>query len=371
MSGTYRCTQCGRRYPVSHVIFKCLCGGLLDLDFQVAFSQELIEREQYSIFRYIKALPMPNDSSVFKGVTMGEGMTPLLPLAEKGPHILVKLEYLMPTLSFKDRGAALLIAKALEMGVNRLVQDSSGNAGNAIAAYGARAGIECHIYVPKTTSEKKIGQMRAYGAFLHQIEGSREDTALAALEAVERGEGFYASHVYNPFFYQGTKTFVYEVYEQMQGRLPQAFVLPVGNGTLLLGCYYGCLDLLKGGLIQKLPRIIGVQAKNCAPLYQAFVKKREVEEVENRGTVAEGIAIAKPMRGEQILKAIRDTDGEIITAKEEKILETQRYLARKGFHVESTTASTFAGFFQYYYKGGARQKEEFLLPLGGAGLKSL
>ncbi len=126
---------------------------------------------------------------------------------------------------------------------------------------------------------KKIQQISAYGANIHVIEGSREDTAKAALEVANGGgEAFYASHVYNPFFYQGTKTYVYEVYEQLNGKMPDILVAPpVGNGTLVLGLYYGLKDLLNaGGLISKLPQIIAVQSQNCAPPYIKPLLKEKI-----------------------------------------------------------------------------------------------
>jgi threonine synthase len=304
-------------------------------------------------------------------ITMGEGLTPIVPLDKNYPNLLVKMEYLMPTLSFKDRGAVIVIAKAKELGVKKVIQDSSGNAGTSIAAYANRAGIECDIYVPENTSPKKVKQISAHGAKVHLIKGTREDTAQAALNAVEKGEGFYASHVYNPFFYEGTKTYVYEVFEQLDGNLPEVFIIPVGNGTLLLGAYYGFKELLQLGLIKKIPRIIAVQAQNCAPIYKAFkIGKDNVDKVTNTGTLAEGIAIAEPKRGAQILEAIRETEGEIITAHEDKIFETRTYLAQRGFYVEPTTAATFAAFFDFYEENKSKLGGKVIIPLCGAGLKA-
>ncbi|MCM1988255.1 threonine synthase [Oceanirhabdus seepicola] len=367
----YICTECGKKYDPKTLVFRCDCGGLFNLEKpDLKFSNEDILNNEWSLFRYIKTLPFNNDFDLWKDITMGEGLTPIVPLEKKNPNLLVKVDYSMPTLSFKDRGAAVLIAKAKELGVNKVIQDSSGNAGTSIAAYASRAGIECDIYVPEGTSSKKIKQISSHGANVHIVKGTREDTASAALNAVENGEGFYASHVYNPFFYEGTKTYAYEIYEQLGGEMPQAVVIPVGNGTLLLGCYYGFKELFNLGLIEKIPKIIAVQAEDCAPIYKAFNEgKQSVNEVTNAGTLAEGIAIAKPMRGKQILEAVRATKGEIITAPENKIIETRKYLAEKGFYVEPTTAATFAGFFNYYNENNHKLTGKILLPLCGAGLK--
>lgn len=371
MSIKYVCYECNKTYASETLAFKCKCGGLFNLeklDFQ--FSMKDILSHEWNLFRYLKALPFSKDSVVWKDITMGEGLTPIVPLERDNPNILVKVDYMMPTLSFKDRGAVVLISKAKEIGVKKVIQDSSGNAGNSIAAYASRAGIECDIYVPKDTPSKKIKQISSHGAKVIIVKGNREDTAYEALMAAERGEGFYASHVYNPFFYQGTKTYAYEIYEQLDGSLPEALIIPLGNGTLLLGSYYGFKELLDLGLIEKMPKIIAIQAKGCAPIYEAFkAKKHSVEKVVNTGTLAEGIAIGKPMRGKQILEAVRATNGEIITAPEDKILETRKYLSEKGFYVEPTTAATFAGFLSYYRGNSHRLRGKILIPLCGAGLK--
>jgi len=365
----YICSECKKIYDPKTLVFRCECGGILDIEeFDFKFEIKDIISSQWSLFRYLKALPFEEGSNLWKDITLGEGMTGIVPLNAGNTKILVKMDYMMPTLSFKDRGAAVLIAKAKELGVKKVIQDSSGNAGNSIAAYAGRAGIDCDIYVPEGTSQKKVQMIKSHGAKVNIVPGSREAAARAALKAVEREDGFYASHVYNPFFYQGTKTYVYEVFEQMNGKLPENFIVPVGNGTLLLGCYYGFKDLLKQKLIKKMPKIIAVQSANCAPIYQAFkTGKNSVKEITGIPTLAEGIAIAAPMRGRHILEAVRATEGDIILSPEDKILEVRDYLAMKGFYVEPTTAATFAGFFDYKKK----LKGGILLPLCGAGLKTV
>jgi len=366
----YICTECGKKYAPKTLVFKCDCSGMLDLDnFSVNFSKKDIISDEWSLFRYLKFLPFSSNFSLWQDISMGEGLTPIVPLDKEHNNLLVKIDYSMPTLSFKDRGAVVLISKAKELGIKKVIQDSSGNAGTSIAAYANRAGIACDIYVPESTSPKKIKQISTHGATVHIVKGSREDTAQAALTAVERGEGFYASHVYNPFFYQGTKTYAYEIYEQLNGEIPKILVVPVGNGTLLLGAYYGFKELWEAGLIKKIPKIIAVQAQGCAPIYQAFKEGKEsVERIVNTGTAAEGIAIAEPKRGKQILSIIRATEGEVIIAPEEKISETRNYLAQKGFYVEPTTAATFAAFLDYYQQN--KLTEKAIIPLCGAGLKA-
>jgi threonine synthase len=149
---------------------------------------------------------------------------------------------MMPTLSFKDRGAAVLIAEVKELGVTKVITDSCRNAGTSIAAYAKRAGITCDIFLSDTTSPKKIAPIKANGATIRTIKGSREDVAAAAQQVVTEEKTSYAIHVYNPYFYEGTKTYAYEIWEQMQS-IPDTLIIPVGNGMLLLGAYYGFKEL--------------------------------------------------------------------------------------------------------------------------------
>ena len=199
---------------------------------------------------------------------MNEGFTPLEEIAFDGNRTLMKIDYLFPTGSYKDRGATVLMSKMKEWGVQKVVEDSSGNAGSAIAAYCAKAGIECEIYVPQYTSSEKTVQIQAYGATLRKVQGSRERTAEVAMEAASKIP--YASHCWNPFFLHGTKTFAFEVWEQMDWKAPDVLVLPIGHGTLFLGAYIGFKELKEAGMIKRIPRLVGVQSASCAPLYRAF-----------------------------------------------------------------------------------------------------
>ncbi|HWQ21211.1 MAG TPA: pyridoxal-phosphate dependent enzyme, partial [Clostridia bacterium] len=189
MTWSVRCSRCGRVYDDDATRFRCDCGGVLDLLFEPQFDPAAVAGRPHDLWRYREALPVSGDI-----VTMGEGCTPLLPVPFRTATLLVKQEQLFPTGSYKDRGAALLISRLRELGVERVVEDSSGNAGCAVAAYAARAGIACDIYVPADTSPAKTAQIEAYGATLHRIAGTREDTASAAMEAA--ATAVYASHVY-------------------------------------------------------------------------------------------------------------------------------------------------------------------------------
>ena len=358
------CTVCGRTEPLETRMCCCSCGGLFDLEFTPPrFSLNLIDRRQFNIFRYRAFMPLDNE--MWHDITLGEGLTDTVQIE---PDVYVKLDYAMPTLSFKDRGAAVLIWLCRSIGVQRVLQDSSGNAGNAVAAYCARAGIACEIYVPRGTSPKKIDAIKAHGATVVVFDGTRDETADACRARVVEEGAYYANHVYNPLFYQGTKTYLYEVFEQF-GRIPDNVFIPVGNGTLLLGCQLALKELADAGCLTRWPKLFIVQSERCAPLYYGAANKGNIpQSLVPEPTLAEGIAIGRPMRGTEILGGGYAGEREIILAPEVDILPAQATLARKGFFVEHTSAATYAAYLAYRRQNAL--SGDVLIPLCGAGLKS-
>ena len=360
----FYCSKCGKRESVDTRKAHCSCGGLWKLDFQPPkYDPSMIDGDEWSMFRYRAFMALRDDT--WKSVTLGEGMTPVVPLDDS---VLLKMDYFMPTLSFKDRGAAVLVAHCRSIGVDSVVQDSSGNAGNAVAAYCAKAGIRCEIFVPEGTSPKKIAMIRAHGAVCTVVPGSRDHCADVCREKVEREGIYYANHVYNPFFYEGTKTYIYEVFEQLH-RIPRNIVIPVGNGTLFLGVMQGLEHLFGSGCIERMPQIIALQAETCDPLLQgAELGSLEPAEITPRETLAEGIAIGKPMRGAEILEYARKYKVRFIHAPESRILDARAALAAKGIYCEHTTAANYAAYLHYCEQYGPTP--DTLITMCGAGLKS-
>jgi threonine synthase len=254
---------------------------------------------------------------------MGEGRTPVVAVDIGGRSVRAKLEFLSPTLSFKDRGAVWLIAAAVELRASRVVVDSSGNAGTAVAAYAARAGLRCDVFVPAAASPTKLVQMEAHGAVIHRVDGVRQRAAAAAHAAIDELGAFYASHVWNPLFYEGTKQIVLELDPR-----PDALVLPVGNGTLVLGA----AQVRTEGL-----RIIGVRA--------------------HAGSVAHGIDIAQPPRWPQVSAAVE----RFVSVTDDEIISAQRELARQGLYVEPTAAVAAAAVAR------VDGDLDIVIPLTGAG----
>lgn len=358
------CSKCETRVPTTTYQPKCDCGGLWNLDFQAPkFSLHDIDQTQWSMFRYSHFMAVQKNA--WQDVSMGEGMTPIIRLNE---DVLLKMDYLMPTLSFKDRGAAVLIAHCKSIGVTDVVQDSSGNAGNSVAAYSARAGIQCEIFVPEGTSPKKIDMIKSHGAKVSIVPGSRDHCAQVCRDKVEQSNAYYANHVYNPFFYEGTKTYIYEVFEQLK-RMPAYILIPVGNGTLFLGALYALEELLLSGVITKMPQIIAVQSEHCDPIMQGLALGLTTPaDVTPKTTMAEGIAIGKPMRGAQIMAYAQRYNIHFIHCPEDRIIAARAELAKKGVYCEHTTAANYAAYLHYCELYGATP--DCLITMCGAGLKS-
>lgn len=361
---TYVCQKCGKKADVTTLQPRCDCGGLWTLDYDIPdFDEALIDRNEWNIFRYRAFMPLEGDT--WKSVSLGEGMTPII---QYNDDVLLKMDYCMPTLSFKDRGAAVLISHCKSIGVNSVVQDSSGNAGNSIAAYCARTGIECEIFVPEGTSAKKIEMIKAHGAAVNVVPGTRDHCADVCRNKVFSQNKYYANHVFNPFFYEGTKTYIYEVFEQLH-RIPENIFLPLGNGTLFIGAILGLEHLLKSKIIDHMPNLIAIQSANCAPFAKAKHDGLKVPaQIVPTPTLAEGIAIGQPMRGEEILEKIYKYNIEIVEIPEDMILPARQALAKQGIYCEHTTAGNYAAYLKYCLMHG--RTPDSLITMCGAGLKS-
>jgi threonine synthase len=283
-----------------------------------------------------------------------------------------KLDYLMPTGSFKDRGAALVVGHLKRCGVAGIVEDSSGNAGAAFSAYAAAAGLQCTIYAPASTSPAKLRQIGIHGARLRLVEGTREDTANRA-QTCPSDEGVYCGHNWQPFFVEGCKTIAYELWEELGFHAPAAVIVPVGGGANLLGIHIGFKELLRARSIERLPRIYGVQAENCAPLVAAFrTNARQAMAITARPTIAEGITIANPPRGAQILAAVRESGGAMLAVEEAEISAAHKRLLGCGLSVEPTSAVALSGLMQLAHHGELPPEDEsVVILLTGNGLKSL
>jgi threonine synthase len=329
------CLNCGRPYPDSGAPFQCpKCGGLFDHSTPLAWQAP--EAGKPGIWRYASSLDLTGED-----VSLGEGRTPLVSVDVGHRQILFKCEYANPSGSFKDRGAAALIAFLKSRGVTDAVEDSSGNAGAAFAAYAARAGIHASVFVPTTTSGPKIAQIVAYGAELIKVEGPRSAAAAAARSAASDSVA-YASHANFPQNLAGYASCAFEIAEEARGG-PGTVVVPAGQGGLLLGMGRGFQALLAAGEIKRMPVLIGVQAATCAPLAAlAEVGPMGLNLVTEGETIAEGVRTRSPLRAQAVVQMVLNYGGRFIAIPEERILPARDALARMGFYVEPTSALVWA-----------------------------
>lgn len=324
-----------------------------------------IDTGERSIWRYARAIAVQRSDVV----SLGEGCTPLLSRSWQGVPVQFKLEFMMPTGSFKDRGMTVMVSYLKSRGIDHVLEDSSGNAGASLSAYAAAAGMRCRILVPETASYPKIAQIAACGADVVTVRGSRQDVADAALRM--SSEIFYASHNWQPFFVEGTKTLAYELWESLGFRAPDNVVTPLGYGSNVLGLERGFDELLRNGEIAKMPRIFGVQAANCAPCHATWQSGGEAPvPVAVTPTVAEGIASSQPTRLREVVRAVRRSAGAIAAVGEEEIVSALGALARMGFYVEPTCAAAGAGLTQLLASGAISSEETTVVVLTGSGLKS-
>jgi threonine synthase len=346
----------GVEQPKNYLGYLAGDGGLLKIESDIAFDPHKIDQRVEGMWRYHRFIPMISDIHI----SLGEMITPILRDNINGSEVWMKAEYLFPTGSYKDRGAAVLLSRALSLGVRSVLEDSSGNAGCAVSAYAARAGISCTIVVPQNASEAKIRQMQHYGATIVKVPGNRGDAANEALSRA--GSQYFASHTYNPWFFQGTKTFLYEIFEQTSGNLPDEIIFPAGNGTLILGTAMALEELKRGGYRGKMPALSIVQAKACCPIARKLGVSVSSEPTP---TIAEGIAVANPVRLTEILEAIRETGGNAYTVSEQEIMDAHNNLATRGIYVEYTSAAGFAAILK------TNCDHIRLIPLTGSGLKNI
>jgi len=313
------------------------------------------------LWRYRAALPALAGAPI----TLGEGQTPLVPLRVDAGEALAKCEWFAPSGSFKDRGASVMLSLLRAQGVDSVLEDSSGNGGAAIATYAAAGGMRARILVPAATSPAKTVQARAAGAAIELVPGTRQDCADAALR--EAANTFYASHNWHPFFLEGTKTLAYELWEDLGFRAPDHVIVPCGAGSNVLGCAIGFSELLRAGQIAVLPRIWAAQPANCGPIARAALGLAPTPALP---TIAEGTAIAQPIRLREVVAALRDSGGGAVLLEEAAIAAATLDLARRGFYVEPTCAQAAAAFARLRQDGRIAGGDTAVVVLTGTGLKA-
>jgi threonine synthase len=355
----------GERYPLG--VPRWCADGLkpLLISPQRGISRDEIDRGTRSLWRYQASLPV----EISKPISLGEGCTPLVQEEWDDFRPFFKLEWFNPTCSFKDRGTTVMLSYLRQIGVDAVLEDSSGNGGASVAAYGAAGGMRVKILAPAYTSPAKIAQVRAYGADVQLVEGPREESEKEAIR--QSSQTFYSSHNWQPFFLQGTKSIAYELWEDLDFEVPDNIIIPVGAGSNLLGCHIGFSELLAAGQIQKLPRLFAAQPFNCSPLdasFQAGVDTPVPRAVHK--TIAEGTAIAHPLRLREMIQALKETGGETVAVTEDEIVAALKRLARIGLFVEPTSAGAAAALTKLIERKIITARERTVVLISGTGIKT-
>jgi threonine synthase len=326
------------------------------------FDPKQVEPDQPGLWRYRHTFGLPPEAPI---VSLSEGYTPLVWAEAFGRQIAFKLEYENPTGSHKDRGVALMTSFLRAKGVTAAVEDSSGNAGASFGIYSRHAGIEARIFIPDYASGPKRRQIVESGAEVVRILGKRSAAADAVRRAAEAG-AVYASHAYLPHLIPGFATIAYELFEQMESP-PAAVIAPVGQGSLLLGVARGFENLRRAGLISRVPKLIGVQAMACAPLWAlATMGPAGLQWVTEGETLAEGVRVRNPHWGETLLQSVTASGGIFVAVAEDRILPGRDELSRLGLYVEPTSALVWDAIDQLQ----STLPDPLVVLLTGAGYKS-
>lgn len=376
------CPRCATTHDADSLLGLCACGSPLLARYDIDAVRRTITPSGTAgrpadLWRYRELLPVRNPSSI---VTLGEGWTPLLPVRRYGervgvPKLLVKDEGVLPTGSFKARGAAVGVSRALELGVSHIAMPTNGNAGAAWAMYAARAGLRSTIAMPHAAPEMTKREVLAAGASLYLVNGLIGDAAalIRTLVADSAGAIFDASTLREPYRIEGKKTMGLEIVEQLGWRTPDVIVYPTGGGVGLIGIHKGLSELRELGWLAEGPgpRMVAVQATGCAPIVHAFAAgERRARPVSDAYTIAFGITVPAPLGDELILAALRDSGGTAVAVTDDEILAELGAIARDdGMLLCPEGAACLAGVRRLVADGWLTGTEHVVVINTGSGLK--
>jgi threonine synthase len=375
------CARCRKHLELGRVHNLCDCGSPLLVRYQLAGIEGSALRRRLAsrppnLWRYRELLPVRRESSI---VSLGEGFTPLRRAARLGaklgvPNLYLKDEGVNPTGSFKARGQAVAISMARELGLRKVAVPSAGNAGGAMAAYAALAGMEALVYMPEGTPVVNRLECALLGAEVALVAGSIKDCGRALRERDEREGWFDMSTLKEPYRVEGKKTMAYEVVEQLDGKVPDVLIFPTGGGTGLVGMWKAFNEMEELGWIERRrPRLIAVQATGCAPLVRAYAARVErAEEWVNPQTLASGLRVPSAVGDFLVLRALRESSGLAIGVSDDAMLDGIRQIAEtEGLITAPEGGATLAAFTQLLEQGSLAGDDTVVLFLTGSGYKYL
>ncbi len=370
-----RCFNCHTEYLPQTTNHACRkCGGLLEISFDISSKKIPWKNRSPGVWKYREILPLDDDRFITSLYEGGTGLHHCQRLGrELGlKNLYVKNEGENPTGSFKDRGMTVAVSKARELRKRRMVCASTGNTAASLAAYSAKAGLECIVFVPAgKVARGKMLQVIIHGARIFQVNGDFDQAMTSVIELTEHRKGLYLMNSLNPFRLEGQKTLAFEVCDQLTNKAPDAIVLPVGNGGNISAIWKGFSEFRDLGIVTKRPRMIGIQAEKSAPIALAVKSgKNRITPVASPQTLATAIRIGSPVNWAKVLQAIKESEGSAETVSDREILEAQKELAAKeGLFVEPASAASIAGLRKMRESGGIDRSEVIVCVTTGHGLK--
>ncbi len=373
------CPKCNHTYSHEEVNQLCTCGSPLLVKYDLRelgknLSREDLVGREASLWRYHELLPVSNEENI---VSLGEGMTPLLPMPVIGkdmdiPHLYMKDEGIIPTGSFKARGAAVGVSKAKELGIKELAMPTNGNAGAAWSLYAARGGIKSSIVMPVDAPKITRNECAVSGSNLYLVDGLISDAGKIVGQAVKDYELFDASTLKEPYRIEGKKTMGLEIAEQFGWKMPDVILYPTGGGVGIIGIYKALCELKELGWVEgELPRLVAVQAEGCAPIVKAWKEgKKESEFCNNSSTIAFGINVPKALGDFLVLEAVYNTNGCAIAIEDEALLAEQEKIASlEGAFICPEGAATFVAARRLKESGWIKENEVVVALNTGMGIK--
>ncbi|WP_050617616.1 threonine synthase [Intestinimonas massiliensis (ex Afouda et al. 2020)] len=330
-----KCVRCGAEYEAVPGLTTCTCGGMLDIQYDYGYIRTLVSRgtlsgcRDYSMWRYRPFLPVEPDSPP---TPLRVGWSPLYPAPRLAQVLGLKDLYIKddgqnPTSSLKDRASAMAVVKAREAGADTIACSSTGNAASSLAGNAAAAGLHTYIFVPARAPKGKVAQLMIFGATVITVDGSYEDTFELSKAAIDKWGWYNRNAAINPYLLEGKKTVTLEILEQLGWQVPDYIALSVGDGCTIAGAWKGLKDLYAAGLIDRLPRLISVQAEGCCPLNRAIQTGEPWSPMEEN-TLADSIAVGVPRNADKALMAIRESQGVAVNVSDGEILAAMRLLGR-------------------------------------------
>ena len=378
-----QCVQCGREYTEAEILYTCSdcgIGGILDvvLDYDL-IKKEMTRRyfkenQDYWLWRYLPAIPIEDPRGI---QPLQVGWTPLYDTKQFAREtglksLLIKDDSRNPTASLKDRASAVGVAKAVETGRRVVCAASTGNAASSLSGFAASAGIETYIFVPETAPEAKVTQLLIYGSHVFLVKGTYDVAVELCFQAAAEFGWYNRSCAINPYLVEGKKTVAYEICEQLNWQAPDIAVVAVGDGCTIAGVWKGFKECYILGLIDKLPKIVGVQAAHSNPVTRAFAKNATEFEYQKPETIADSISVGIPRNGIKALKAVRESGGFMIDVTDQEILAAMRLLAQKsGIFGEPAGVTGFAGILKMNQTGQFSGDEKVVTLVSGSGLKDI